>query len=112
MSEPKHTPGEWHVHEGKDHSVSSSYDFNVDLEIWATEHFDDNSNDRNEVATNITVVEDASLIAASPDLLEACKAIAKLADGQGMRNLTMAVRNLMTVASQASQAIAKAERTG
>jgi hypothetical protein len=44
----------------------------------------------------------ARLIAAAPDLLEACRAIAALMDGQGRRNLPL-------VSGMARAAIAKAE---
>ena len=47
-----------------------------------------------------TVEANARLIAAAPDLLEACEAIAALADGQGRLNM-------LQVAGQARQAIAK-----
>ena len=107
MSEPKHSPSPWTVTER--------------LSCWAV--VDSNGQDlayqdfapsfhqgepcgsiasRNR--TRDELAENARLIAAGPELLEACQAIASLANGQGRLNLPM-------VAGLARAAIAKATAT-
>lgn len=90
--EKKHTTGPWTVHDCKDgkysivHNGPLAYVGNVGGENG-----------------DAIAQANARLIAASPELLDACIAIAALADGQGRMNL-------MEVAGQARAAIHKASR--
>lgn len=88
MSIRKHTPGPWICTNYGMIECSSG-------EIIATTHSNGFQADGEEDANGC-------LIAAAPDLLEACQAIAALVNGQGYQNMVM-------VAAQASAAIAKAE---
>ena len=89
MNETKHTPGPWRAtppalrHEKHGQSV-----------VYAEA-------DGKDVAVIYDGRANARLIAAAPELLAACKAIAALMDGQGRANMP-------EVAGQARAAIAKA----
>jgi hypothetical protein len=84
-----HTPGPWEAH---DDDGTGTLPCVLSDKVNAGGNF---------YVAQCNVFEDARLIASAPDLLEACQAIAKLADGQGQRNM-------MEVAGQARAAIAKA----
>lgn len=97
MSETAHTPGPW--------QVLSPYTNRMVFPIGGPEDQDGNCSILGEVqsqgGSDETCSANARLIAAAPELLEACEAIADLANGQGRLNLIM-------VAGQARAAIAKA----
>ena len=90
-----HTPGQWHCIGG------AVYKDNTDYPEQPIAFM---CRDERATAAGIFPVErdaNARLIAAAPELLSACEAIADLANGQGRKNLAH-------VAGQASIAIAKA----
>jgi hypothetical protein len=84
-----HTPGPWEAH---DDDGTGTLPCVLSDKVNAGGNF---------YVAQCNVFEDARLIASAPDLLDACKAIAALAGGQGQRNM-------MEVAGQAKAAIAKA----
>lgn len=91
----KHTPGPWHIAK---YSPSGSY---TDIYANGTPLI------AKVILRHVSINEqkaNARLIAAAPDLLEACEAIAALADGEGRCNL-------LEVAGQARKALAKAKTT-
>lgn len=101
MASTQHTPGPWTCHSGRIYTDGPTvWPKGGDLGIPIA----DINREKGNGTAPVERDENARLIAAAPDLLEACEAIAKLADGQGMRNL-------MTVAGQASRAIEKAKPT-
>jgi hypothetical protein len=89
MNETKHTPGPWTAH---DDDGTGTLPCVLSDKVNAGGNF---------YVAQCNVFEDAQLIAAAPDLMEACKAIAALMDGQGRANMP-------EVAGQARAAIAKA----
>ena len=93
MSKQKHTDGPWATKKGN-HQRCQIYgpDGQWVANSWVVDVRDD---------SRLPAEANADLIAAAPELLEACEAIARLADGQGQVNMMM-------VAGQARQAIAKA----
>jgi len=88
MNETKHTPGPWEV------CVNDAGQFDV-CEEGAGDMICDLAECPKNAEANVC------LIAAAPELLAACKAIAALMDGQGRANMP-------EVAGQARAAIAKA----
>ena len=93
MTQAQHTQGPWEVmaHENGSFTVFEG----GHAKNWA---------DWSIAELNFTVQDaaNAQLIAAAPDLLEACKAIAALADGQGRKNM-------LEVAAMARIVIAKVQ---
>jgi hypothetical protein len=85
-----HTPGPWEAH---DDDGTGTLPCVLSDKVNAGGNF---------YVAQCNVFEDARLIASAPDLLDACRAIASLADGQGQRNM-------MEIAGQARAAIARAE---
>ena len=85
----KHTPGPWEAH---DDDGTGTLPCVLSDKVNAGGNF---------YVAQCNVFEDARLIASASDLLDACKAIANLANGQGRMNM-------MEVAGQAKAAIAKA----
>ena len=89
----EHTKGRWKVEEYTGHPHFEIYEIYANKPCQRVASCEDHLS---ETEAN------AHLIAACPDLLEACKAIAALAKGQGQVNM-------IQVAGQAAAAIAKAE---
>ncbi len=89
MSELRHTPAPWHVAE---------YGENVD----GSTKFFAIKRGAETIANLGTLGNNTQLIAAAPELLEACRAIVALADGQGRMNM-------LEVAGMARRAIDRAE---
>lgn len=72
----KHTPGPWTILPGNENWLDGVVISDSDSDSIATVHWGMHD-----------AVANARLIAAAPDLFEACVAIANLADGQGRMNL-------------------------
>ena len=88
MNETKHTPGPWTA------TPTAGHETHGQSVVYAEA-------DGKDVAVIYDGKANARLIAAAPELLAACKAIAALMDGQGRANMP-------EVAGQARAAIAKA----
>jgi hypothetical protein len=99
MEKTKHTPGPWEIEE-REHSrrqvIRTKQGVITELINYG------HAGGINAVCFIEELRANARLIAAAPDLLEACRAIAALMDGQGRRNLPL-------VSGMARAAIAKAE---
>jgi hypothetical protein len=94
----KHTPGPWEIKEkeqGRRQVIVTKQGVISELANYG------HAGGINATCFIDELKANACLIASAPDLLDACRAIASLADGQGQRNM-------MEVAGQAKAAIAKA----
>lgn len=85
MSEEKHTPGPWHL--TKDHSVPEAGLFLSRRVADAHGHIIAHPCGTHEAPGDLPFEANAHLIAAAPELLEACKAAHAVAEN-AVRNLT------------------------
>jgi hypothetical protein len=105
----RHTPGPWHIGESIDEYQTGSESWNVP--VWAN-HADPGdriaaealAKDREQARAN------ARLIAAAPELLEACKGLVRIADA--VRYTAGLGKNQMARVDAARAAIAKATPAG
>ena len=91
MTQAQHTPGQWFINR----ESFDCHDGKLSIEVYGYYFIA-------QVDEGVYQEANARLIAAAPAMLEALRAVAALANGQGRANL-------MEVAGQAQQIIAQAE---
>lgn len=83
MTKAQHTPGPWHLEEGRDYNNAEQ------KELGAGHYFDMCDSNGNTVVVNVSCTQasdetkaNARLIAAAPDYFDGCKDLPQITDGE------------------------------